>query len=209
MYDNFIRGKIFMKRAVILFLTLILSLCNITFASGFDNGKEYDFGRDYQCSELIQKIRMQKNTFYNVLGLSKEQQELKDKIEAKRLEEMQPYIDRFHCEQQNLRELAKTSYKSKEYKAQYKKTHKAWRELHKGMKKYDKEFKKTLCSSQRTKYNEIVKLTRRDVRYCYLNKKACPKNPYINTFGKSDARPICNMCKKHSHPHIFGHECEK
>ena len=154
--------------------------------------KEYDFTRDYRCSQLIQKIRAQKNTLYNVLNLSSEQQELKDEIEFRRKAEMQPYIEAYKCEKQKLRALAQTSYDSAEFKQQRKITKKAWKKIEKLYKKYDREFMKILCTTQKTKYKELVKLTKRDIKYCRLNRKACPKNPYINTFGLNDAKNICD-----------------
>lgn len=173
------------------------------FASLFDDSENYDLGRDYQCSQLIYKIQMQKNTLYNVLNLSPTQAQLKDEIEARRHAEMQPYIEDFMTEQEKLRELAKTNYDKQEFKAQYRATNKAWRKLHRGMKKYDKELMAILCSTQRAKYKEIRRMVKHDVRYCYLNKKSCPANPYINTFGKNDAKPLYDVCPKHNTVHLL------
>lgn len=197
-----------MKKSFILLVILIL-FSTTAHAKSCCTADCYDFERDYRCQELIQKIRDQKNTLYNVLGLSAEQQELKDEIEFRRKEETKPYVDAFHCEKNKLRQLAQTSYNTHEYKKQAKITHNAWKKMHKKFKKYDKEFCKILCSTQRAKYKEIVKLTKRDIRYCYLNRKCCKKDPYVNTFGKADAKNVCEVCKKHSHPHIFNKKCKK
>ena len=87
-----------MKRILILFLAILLS-SGATFAAGCRvNSNQYDFDTEYKCSQLIQKIRAQKNTLYNVLGLSAEQRALKDEIEQRRKEEMKPYDDSFQCE---------------------------------------------------------------------------------------------------------------
>lgn len=169
---------------------------------------EYDYSRDYRCSQLINRIKAQRNTLYNVLGLSEKQQELKDEIEAQKKAELDPIRNNFIKEQQELRKLAQTSYDSKEFKKQRKLTKKAWKKVRKVYKKYDKKIMKILCHSQKTKYKEITKLVRRDIRYCYLNKKACPKNPYMNTFGKADALNVCEVCDKHSHPHLFNYKCK-
>lgn len=197
-----------MKKVLILFLVILLT-SSATFAAGFHfNRKQYDFETEYRCSQLIQKIRAQKNTLYNVLGLSAEQRALKDEIEHRRKEEMKPYTDSFQCERKHLLELAKTSYNTPEFKKQQKITKKAWKDMHRIFKKYDKEFYKILCSTQKTKYREIVKLTKRDIKYCRLNRKACPKDPYMNTFGKSDAKNVCEVCGKHSIAHPFNFKCE-
>ena len=196
-----------MKRALFL-LSLILLTASPVPAQEDDGSAKYDFGRDYRCSELIQKIRFQKNTLYNVLGLSEEQQELKDEIEYRRKEETKPYVDAFECEQRKLRAIAKTDYNSPEFKKQEKITRKAWKRMQKAFKKYDKEFMKILCSTQKSKYKTIVKLTRRDIRYCYLNRKACPKDPFVNTFGKDDAKDFCEVCDQHERVHWFNKECK-
>lgn len=197
-----------MKRALILLLTILMTSSAVLAKDCCTDKDSYDFDRDYKCSELIQKIRFQKNTLYNVLGLSAEQQQLKDEIELRRKEETKPFVDAFHCEQQKLRQIAQTAYKTPAFRKQEKITHKSWKRMQKKFKKYDKEFLKILCSTQKSKYKEIVKLTKRDIRYCYLNRKCCTKNPYINTFGKNDAKNVCEVCDKHSHPHLFNKKCK-
>lgn len=198
-----------MKRALAIFTIITLFASGAAFAdSCCTKEKRYDFERDYKCSQLMNKIRFQKDTLYNVLGLSPEQQELKDGIEAKRLEGTKEYKETFETEKQKLRNLAQTSYGSKEFKKQTKITKKAWKKLAKSHKKYDREFMKILCSTQKSKYKEIVRLTKRDIRYCYLNRKAYKKDPHMSTFGKDDAKPLCEVCPKHERHHVFNRKCE-
>ena len=198
-----------MKQLILTLLITITFSALTTFADECCNAQsEYDYSRDYRCSQLIQRVKSQRNTLYNVLNLSEKQQELKDEIEHKKSSEIAPVYEKFNNEKQKLRYLAQTSYDSKEFKKQKKVTKKAWKKVKKIRKKYDKEIMKILCHSQKVKYKEITKLVRRDIRYCYLNKKACPKNPYMNTFGKSDALNVCEVCDKHSHPHLFNYKCK-
>lgn len=198
-----------MKQLILTLLITITFSTLTTFADECCNAQsEYDYSRDYRCSQLIQRVKSQRNTLYNVLNLSEKQQELKDEIEHKKSSEIAPVYEKFNNEKQKLRYLAQTSYDSKEFKKQKKVTKKAWKKVKKIRKKYDKEIMKILCHSQKVKYKEITKLVRRDIRYCYLNKKACPKNPYMNTFGKSDALNVCEVCDKHSHPHLFNYKCK-
>ncbi len=197
-----------MKKILLLILTFILvTNCN-TLAQDCCKNKGYDYERDYKCTQLIQRIKMQRNTLYNVLGLSQEQQELKDEIEFRRNTEAKPYADDFKCQKRKLQLLAQTSLDSPEFKKQRKITRKSYKKLQKVHKKYDKEFTKILCTTQKTKFKEIVKLTKRDIKYCRMNKKACPKDPYLNTFGKCDAKNVCEVCEKHSHPHLFNRQCK-
>ena len=198
-----------MKNLFISIFTII-SLTTLTcFADECCNAQsKYDYSKEYRCSQLINRIKSQRNTLYNVLNLSEKQQELIDEIEYRKKADLKPIYEVFDKEKTKLRKLAQTDYNSKEFKKQRKITKKAWKKVHKIYKKYDKEIKKVLCNSQKTKYKEITKLVRRDIRYCYLNKKACPKNPYMNTFGKSDALNVCEICDKHSHPHLFNYKCK-
>lgn len=201
-----------MKRALVLFTMITLLTSGAAFASECctkAKEKRYDFERDYKCSQLINKIRFQKDTLYNVLGLSPSQQAIKDEIEQRRLEGTKPYKTAFESEKQKLKTLAQNSYGSREFKKQNKVTKKAWKKLHKSHRKYDKEFMKILCSSQKTKYKEIVRLTKRDIRYCYLNRKSSEKNPYMNTFGRNDAKPLCEVCPKHNAHHFFNLKCKE
>lgn len=199
-----------MKQILIISSALVILSANIALSKECcTTQNNYEFAqRDYKCSQLINKIRFQKNTLYNVLNLSTEQQELKDEIEFRRQEEVKPYADAYQCEKQKLKELVQTSYGSPEFKKQVKATRKAWKALQKCHKKYDKEFEKILCSTQKAKFKDIVRLTKRDIRYCYLNKKACPKDPYVNTFGLNDAKNLCDICEKHSRAHIFNYKCD-
>ncbi len=195
-----------MKRAFILSLMILFTSC-AALADSCCPPNHYDFDRDYKCSELINKIRFEKNTLYNVLNLSAEQQKLREEIEFRRQQELQEPVETLRCERQKLRNLAQTAYDTPEYKKQRSATKKAWKKVQKGLKKYDREFLKILCSTQKSKYKEIVRLTRRDIRYCYLNKKSSPKNPYLNTFGKNDAKDLCDVCEQHSRTHLFNRQC--
>lgn len=198
-----------MKKFLILFSTfLLLTTCTALAEDTCNNKRCYDFSRDYRCTQLINKIRFQKNTLYNVLGLSPEQQELKDEIEVRRQAETQPYKENYECQKHKLRELAQTSYQTAEFKKQRKVTKKAWKALQKKHKKFDKEFTKILCSTQKAKFKEIVRLTKRDIKYCRLNRKCCTKDPYMNTFGKNDAKPLCDVCNKHEKHHILNRKCK-
>lgn len=198
-----------MRRIFISLLTLLTISTLTTFANDCCNTQsKYDYSQDYRCTQLIQRVKSQRNTLYNVLNLSEKQQDLKDEIETRKNIEMEPVYKNFNIEKQKLLHLAQTDYNSKSFKKQRKVTKKAWKKVKKVRKKYDKEIMKILCNSQKAKYKEITKLVRRDIRYCYLNKKACPKNPYMNTFGKSDALNVCEVCDKHSHPHLFNYKCK-
>ncbi|MBO7672602.1 hypothetical protein J6S88_04245 [bacterium] len=157
--------------------------------------------------ELMEKIRSEKNTLDNVLSLSKEQREIKAELDKQRDAELGDLRKNYRAEKQKLRELVKSDCTCSEFKSQQKVVKKTRKQIRKIHKKYDKKFVKILCPLQRSKFREVVKLTKRDIRYCKLNKKACPKDPYINTFGKQDAKERCEVCKKHQKHHVLNHKC--
>ena len=167
---------------------------------------KYDVETDIRCTELMEKIRAEKNTLYNVLSLSKEQREIKSELDKERTVELGNLENNYRNEKQKLHELAKNGCPTSEIKAQQKIIKAQRKEIRKVYKKYDKKFLKILCPLQRSKYREVVKLTKREIHYCKLNKKSCPKNPYVNTFGKNDAKDICDVCKEHRKHHLFNHK---
>ena len=168
---------------------------------------KYDVETDIRCTELMEKIRAEKNTLYNVLSLSKEQREIKAELDKERASELGDLEINYREGKQKLRELAKNNCACSEIKAQQKVLKKSRKEIRKIYKKYDKKFLKVLCPLQRSKYREVLKLTKREIHYCKLNKKSCPKNPYVNTFGKNDAKDTCDVCKKHRTHHILNRKC--
>ena len=169
---------------------------------------KYDVETDIRCTELMEKIRAEKNTLYNVLSLSKEQREIKAELDKERAEELGDLETNYKSQKQILRELAKNNCSCNEIKTQQKILKKSRKKIRKVYKKYDKKFIKVLCPLQRSEYREVIKLTKREIRYCKLNKKSCPKNPYVNTFGKNDAKDVCDVCKEHRKHHWFNHKCD-
>lgn len=158
---------------------------------------KYDVETDLRCTELMEKIRSEKNTLDNVLSLSKEQREIKAQLDSERANEVGDLEKNYRCEKEKLRRLVHDDASCKVVKSQQKVLKKSRKEIRKIYKKYDKKFMKVLCPLQRSKYREVIKLTKREIRYCKLNKKSCSKNPYVNTFGKNDAKELCDICKKH------------
>ena len=188
---------------------LILGILALFFTSGSAQAfcGKYDVETDLRCTELMEKIRSEKNTLDNVLSLSKDQREIKAQLDSERANEIGDLERNYRCEKEKLRELVRNNAPCDEVKSQQKVLKKSRKEIRKIYKKYDKKFLKILCPLQRSKYREVVKLTKREIRYCKLNKKSCPKDPYINTFGKQDAKDICDVCKKHRKHHIMNKKC--
>lgn len=180
-----------MKNVVIFGFIILLLSAQTAFASVKNCAYENE-----NCSLLIENIRSQKDTLYNVLNLSEEQRKIKDEIEKRRVAEMQPLINEYRAEKCKLQEMVQLGCSDKEYKQQRKITNNAHKKIHKAFKKYDREFMKILCSLQKSKYREINRMVKKDLRYCRSNRRICPKNPYVNTFGKQDAKSVCSKkCK--------------
>ena len=112
-----------MKRIFISLIAILTFGALTSFAEDCCNAQsKYDYSREYRCSQLINRIKSQRNTLYNVLGLSEKQQELKDEIEYRKNAELEPVYKVFNENKKQLRYLAQTSYGSKEFKKQKKAT---------------------------------------------------------------------------------------
>lgn len=196
-----------MKKFLISGAIITLIFTNISVASAYCGKGKYDVDTDLRCTELMEKIRSEKNTLDNVLSLSKEQREIKSQLDEERSTELGDLEKNYRAEKHKLRELVKNDCSCAEFKAQKKIVKQSRKQVRKIYKKYDKKFVKILCPLQKSKFREVIKLTKREIRYCKLNKKACPKDPYVNTFGLQDAKNVCEVCKKHQKHHLLNNKC--
>lgn len=137
---------------------------------------------DY-ASQLIDKIKLQRNTIYNALNLTPSQIKCKNQIEKKRFEALEPELKKF-C-------LAKKKLKVAEEKCDKTAIKQAEKEL-KPIKKcirkisteYDKQFMEILDNTQKAKYRMIRKLKRNDLKKLQKIKKNGEKPSDLRPFGE-------------------------
>lgn len=150
---------------------------------------------DYS-SQLVDKIKAERNTIYNALNLTSEQIQKKDSIEKKRYEALEPELKKLCLSRKKLKELETTkSADVKTIKHAQKEVNEARRDIKSLSNKYDREFKKILTSEQKAKYNMIRKLKRADLRK--LEHKNSHK-PDLRPFGVPISQAEYAAQKKHS-----------
>ena len=139
--------------------------------------------KDDYSSQLVEKIKLQRQTIYNALNLTPCQLKQTEQIEKRRYAAIEPELSKFCI----LRKKVKTLSCEKNCdKNAIKKAEKDLKQVKKNIKnisnKYDKEFKKILTSDQKAKYNMIRKLKRADLKKA---EKVCK-----NGEKPSDLRPF-------------------
>ena len=132
-------------------------------------------------TQLVEKIKAERNTIYNALNLTEVQLQEKDEIEKKRYEALEPELKKLCLSRKKLNDLETSkSADIKTIRSAQKEVNEARKSIKSISNKYDKEFKKILTSEQKAKYNMIRKLKRADLKK--LEKKNT-KKPDLRPFG--------------------------
>ena len=196
----------------ILFLTLLLLLIscqvNATETNTSECGQNCNCNKQAKCLDLMTSMYNERATLYNVLNLSSDQQKCKDVIDKKRHEELSKEFQQYEQEKYVLSKLCN-------HKASYlaiKKQEKVVKNIEKNMqqieKKYDKEFKSILNSEQKSKFNTVRKMGKKEVKYCMKNKAFYKHDPKLRPFGEKMYYGEQNevLCPVHKKWHIFGYK---
>ncbi len=181
-----------MKRVLFLLGLCILTTAVPVFAEDEQNTpcevsiieeQQYDY-----ASQLLEKIKMQRDSIYNALNLTPSQIKQKNEIEKKRFEALEPELKKF-C-------LAKKKLKIAEEKCNKAEISNAEKEL-KPIRKciqnisteYDKQFMEILNSDQKAKYRMIRKLKRNDLKKMQKVQKKGEKPSDLRPFGEKISQP--------------------
>jgi len=188
-----------MKRAILLVVLGVIIFCPASFAED-EVSIETEIANtaivqgDFS-SQLVDKIKAERNTIYNALNLTSEQLQKKDCIEKKRYEALEPELKKLCLSRKNLKDLETTkSADISKIRAAQKEVNAARKEIKSISNKYDKEFKKILTSEQKSKYNMIRKLKRADLKK--LEQKNS-KTPDLRPFGVPISQSEYSAQKKH------------
>ena len=160
-----------------------------------------------KCLDLMKSMYNERATLYNVLNLSNDQQKCKEVIDKKRYDELGKLFQQYEQEKYVLSKMCEHSTVS-EYAI--KKQKKVVKNIEKCMKKtgekYDKEFKTILNSEQKSKYNTIRKMEKKEIKYCIKNKAFYKRDPKLRPFGQDMYYGEQNnvLCPVHKKWHIFG-----
>lgn len=176
-----------MKKALLLISAGMLLSCPIVFAQNLET-PETDITSaittvkgDYSL-QLINKIKMERNTIYNALNLTFEQIKQKDAIEEKRYSELEPTLRKYCLCHKKLNDIKKSKTTNEnEIKAVQKEIDSLKKDIKDISNKYDKNFKKILTGEQKSKYDMVRKLKRAEIKN--NNKSVNNKKTTLKPFG--------------------------
>lgn len=161
-----------------------------------------------KCLDLMTSMYNERATLYNVLNLSNDQQKCKDVIDKKRYEELGKQFQEYEKEKYVLDKMCNHNASEGAVKKQEKVVKNIEKEMQKIDKKYDKEFKTILNSEQKSKYNTVRKMERKEVKYCMKNKAFYKRDPKLRPFGEKMYYGEQNevLCPVHKKWHLFGYK---
>lgn len=159
-----------------------------------------------KCLDLMTSMYNERATLYNVLNLSNDQQKCKDVIDKKRYEELGKQFQEYEKEKYVLDKMCNYNASEAAVKKQEKVVKNIEKEMQKIGKKYDKEFKSVLNPEQKSKYNTVRKMERKEVKYCMKNKAFYKRDPKLRPFGEKMYYGEQNevLCPVHNKWHLFG-----
>jgi len=142
---------------------------------------------DYS-SQLLEKIKLQRDSIYNALNLTPSQIKCKNEIDKKRYEELMPQLKKLCCLNRKIEAAGKAGdlAKVKAIRNEYKPVKQSMMKI---CEKYDKEFMEILNSDQRAKYRMIRKLKRTDLKKQQKIHKNGKKQSDLRPFGEKISQP--------------------
>jgi len=160
-----------------------------------------------QAYTMLNGIRKDRNTIYNVLNLTPSQICKTREIEKSRFEEISPLIDELMLCKKKLKELCTQKASKKEICAVERKINKLSKQIKRISEKHDKCFEKLLNNEQKNKYEMIQKLRREDYKKLDKIEKQGRKQSDLRPFGCNvsqaqfsqelkEQRSFKNRCKK-------------
>lgn len=198
------------KRIFILALIIILSGLQINAEEQNVSAVKKDCGcsKQTKCLDLMTSMYNERATLYNVLNLSNDQQKCKDVIDKKRYEELGKQFQEYEKEKYVLDKMCNHNASEGAIKKQEKVVKNIEKNMEAIGKKYDKEFKTILNSEQKSKYNTVRKMEKKEVKYCMKNKAFYKRDPKLRPFGEKMYYGEQNevLCPVHKKWHLFGYK---
>ena len=192
---------------IIFTLSGTIAICEETTIFAENQRTECGCSKNTKCLELMKSTYNERATLYNVLNLSNDQQKCKDVIDKKRYDALAQIFKQYEQEKYVLSKMCAHSGVSE---SAIKKQQKVVKNIEKCMKKtgekYDKEFKSILNSEQKSKYNSIRKMEKKEIKYCLKNKAFYKRDPKLRPFGQNMYYGEQNnvLCPVHKKWHLFG-----
>ena len=204
-----------MKKFIIFLSVLILfSASNVlaeTNPTIHTNSQSCGYCNQTKCLDLMTSMYNERATLYNVLNLSNDQQKCKDVIDKKRYEELGKQFQEYEKEKYVLDNMCKHNASEFALKKQEKVVKNIEKNMQQIGKKYYKEFKTILNSEQKSKYNSVRKMEKKEVKYCLKNKAFYKRDPKLRPFGEKMYYGEQNnvLCPVHKKWHLFGYKHKK
>ena len=136
-----------------------------------------------QAYTLLNGIRKDRNTIYNVLNLTPIQICKTREIEKARFEEITPLVDELVLNRKKLKDLRAQNASKKELCAVERKINALSKQIKRISEKHDRCFEKLLNTQQKNKYDMIQKLRRDDYKKLHKIEKNGRKQSELRPFG--------------------------
>ena len=138
-----------------------------------------------QAYSMLNQIRKDRNTIYNVLNLTPTQIKKTREIEKERYEEMTPIVDEFMGYKAQLRKLQANNGSKKEMNAIKKEMNRLTRQVKKVCDAYDEDFEKLLNKEQKNKYKMVQKLRFEDMKHLKRARRYSTHKSDLRPFGEN------------------------
>lgn len=181
------------KRILIAILAGILS-ANICFAETILSPQSIEdeviqVEKPAEAYTLMNRIRKDRNTIYNVLNLTPDQICKTREIEQQRFEEITPLVDELLIIRKQIRELSRSGTSKREINSLCRQSDKIEKQIRKICKKYDKCFEELLNKEQKNKYKMVQKLRFDDLEKMKKIDKHGRKPSDLRPFGYGISQP--------------------
>lgn len=142
-----------------------------------------------QAYTMLNRIRKDRNTIYNVLNLTPAQICKTREIEKERFEEITPLVDELMLNKKKLRELKAQDASNKDIWCVERDIDRLSKQIKRISEKHDKRFEKILNSQQKSKYNMVQKLRMEDLKKYNKIEKYGRKPSDLRPFGCDISQP--------------------
>ncbi|MBR5554941.1 Spy/CpxP family protein refolding chaperone [bacterium] len=138
-----------------------------------------------QAYTMLNQVRKDRNTIYNVLNLTPAQIKKTREIEKERYEEMTPIVDEFMGYKAQLRKLQANNGSKKEMNAIKKEMNRLTKQVKKVCDAYDEDFEKLLNKEQKNKYKMVQKLRFEDMKHLKRARRYSTHKSDLRPFGEN------------------------
>lgn len=160
-----------------------------------------------QAYSMLNQVRKDRNTIYNVLNLTPCQIRKTREIEKARYEEMTPLVDELLARKSELRKLQANNGSRKDMNAIIKEMDRLTKEVKKVCDNYDEDFEKILNKEQKNKYKMVQKLRFEDMNHLKRARRYSTHRSDLRPFGEDinqnayledvrEERSLINKCRE-------------